>query len=63
MAEIVLFRGILYTPQAGDPSRLLSSPYDVINEADRQSLERLDPHKFTPRKVLLLSLRFECEPL
>lgn len=44
MAEIAPFRGILYTPQAGDPSRLLSPPYDVIHEADRQALEQLDPH-------------------
>jgi uncharacterized protein (DUF1015 family) len=44
MAEIAPFRGILYTPQAGDPSKLLAPPYDVISDAERAQLEALDPH-------------------
>ncbi len=44
MAEIAPFRGILYTPQAGDPSKVLAPPYDVISEAERVELEKLDPH-------------------
>ncbi|MSP60942.1 MAG: DUF1015 domain-containing protein [Myxococcales bacterium] len=44
MAEIAPFRGILYTPKSGDPSRLLAPPYDVISDAERVQLEQLDPH-------------------
>ena len=44
MAEIAPLRGILYTPQAGDASSLLSPPYDVIDEPGRVKLEALSPH-------------------
>ena len=44
MADIAPFRGILYTPKAGDPSKLLAPPYDVISPADRAQLAALDPH-------------------
>ena len=44
MAEIAPFRGILYTPQAGDAAQLLAPPYDVIGEQERARLEALDPH-------------------
>ena len=44
MAEIAPFRGILYTPSAGNPSSLLAPPYDVIAEPERQKLEALSPH-------------------
>ena len=44
MAEIAPFRGILYSPSAGDPTRLLAPPYDVIAEPERERLEALDPH-------------------
>ncbi len=44
MPQIAPFRGLLYTPKAGDPARLLAPPYDVINDAQREGLERLDAH-------------------
>ena len=44
MAEIAPFRGILYSPKAGDPSRLLAPPYDVISDGERAELAALDPH-------------------
>ncbi len=44
MAEIVPFRGILYTQAAGAPSKLLAPPYDVISDGERRELEALDPH-------------------
>jgi uncharacterized protein (DUF1015 family) len=44
MAEIAPFRGILYTPEAGSPARLLAPPYDVISPEERQKLAALDPH-------------------
>lgn len=44
MAEIAPFRGILYTPKAGHPSRLLAPPYDVISPTEREQLASLDPH-------------------
>jgi uncharacterized protein (DUF1015 family) len=44
MAEIAPFRGILYTPKSGHPSRLLAPPYDVISPAEREQLATLDPH-------------------
>jgi uncharacterized protein (DUF1015 family) len=44
MAEIAPFRGILFTPKAGDPSHVLAPPYDVISDAERAQLEALDPH-------------------
>jgi len=44
MPEIAPFRGILYTKQAGEPTRLLAPPYDVISDGERAQLEALDPH-------------------
>jgi uncharacterized protein (DUF1015 family) len=44
MAEIAPFRGILYTPKAGAPDKLLAPPYDVISPAEREKLAALDPH-------------------
>jgi uncharacterized protein (DUF1015 family) len=44
MAEIAPFRGILYTPQAGAPEKLLAPPYDVISPEEREKLAALDPH-------------------
>jgi uncharacterized protein (DUF1015 family) len=44
MAEIAPFKGIVFTPAAGDPSKLLAPPYDVISDAERAQLEALDPH-------------------
>jgi|SRR5579883_3046762 len=44
MAEIAPFRGILYTERAGDASRLLAPPYDVISPEERETLAALDPH-------------------
>src|SRR5206468_9980316 len=41
MAEIAPFRGILYTKAAGEPSKLLAPPYDVISDAERAQLETL----------------------
>ncbi len=47
MAEIAPFRGVLYDPHvAGDLDRLLAPPYDVISEAERETLAALDPHNF-----------------
>jgi uncharacterized protein (DUF1015 family) len=46
MAEIAPFRGILYRPEnpkAPDLSDLLSPPYDVINEEQRQALCERSP--------------------
>lgn len=44
MAEIAPFRGILYTPKAGAPDKLLAPPYDVISDEERARLAALDPH-------------------
>ena len=44
MAEIAPFRGILYQPKAGEPSKLIAPPYDVISDEERKQLEALDPH-------------------
>jgi uncharacterized protein (DUF1015 family) len=44
MAEIAPFRGILYTPKAGAPEKLLAPPYDVISDEERAKLAALDPH-------------------
>jgi uncharacterized protein (DUF1015 family) len=44
MAEIAAFRGILYTPKAGQPDKLLAPPYDVISAEERGRLAALDPH-------------------
>jgi uncharacterized protein (DUF1015 family) len=44
MAEIAPFRGILYTPKAGAPAKLLAPPYDVISTEERAKLAALDPH-------------------
>lgn len=44
MAEIAAFRGILYTPKAGKPDKLLAPPYDVISDEERAKLAALDPH-------------------
>jgi uncharacterized protein (DUF1015 family) len=44
MAEIVPFRGILYTAGAGDAARLLAPPYDVISPRERAELAAADPH-------------------
>src|SRR6185312_311508 len=44
MAEIAPFRGILYTPKAGAPDKLLAPPYDVISDEERARLAGLDPH-------------------
>ena len=44
MVEISAIRAITYDPGRVDPSRVLAPPYDVIDEEERQELERLDPH-------------------
>jgi uncharacterized protein (DUF1015 family) len=44
MAEIAPFRGILYTPKAGAPEKLLAPPYDVISPEERARLAALDAH-------------------
>src|SRR5947207_3067045 len=44
MAEIAPFRGILYSKAAGEASKLLAPPYDVISDGERAQLEALDPH-------------------
>lgn len=44
MAEVAAFRGILYTPKAGVPHKLLAPPYDVISDEERARLAALDPH-------------------
>jgi uncharacterized protein (DUF1015 family) len=44
MAEIAAFRGILYSPEAGQAGKLLAPPYDVISPSERAQLAALDPH-------------------
>jgi uncharacterized protein (DUF1015 family) len=44
VAEIAPFRGILYTPKAGAPEKLLAPPYDVISPEERARLAALDAH-------------------
>jgi uncharacterized protein (DUF1015 family) len=61
MAEIVPFRGVLYTPRAGNPSKLLAPPYDVISETERAQLEALDPRNCV-RLILPRPLDGQPEP-
>jgi len=44
MADVQPFRGVRYSPEAGDLSALTSPPYDVISAAERDALEARDPH-------------------
>lgn len=44
MADVQPFRGVRYSPDAGDLSALTSPPYDVISPAERTALEARDPH-------------------
>jgi uncharacterized protein (DUF1015 family) len=44
MAEIAPFRGILYDTSKVEASRVLSPPYDVIDQEERQALMASDPH-------------------
>jgi uncharacterized protein (DUF1015 family) len=45
MAQIAPFRALRYDPtRAGDPSRLIAPPYDVIKPADQEALEAQGPY-------------------
>lgn len=44
MPEIEPFRGLLYDTSKVDPNKVLAPPYDVIDDAERKSLEKRDPH-------------------
>lgn len=44
MAEIQAFRGLRYTPAAGELNELVCPPYDIISEAQRQRFLEKNPH-------------------
>jgi uncharacterized protein (DUF1015 family) len=44
MAELAPIKGLLFDPTRVDVARVIAPPYDVISEAERVSLEALDPH-------------------
>lgn len=46
MAELAPFRALRYSEQAGPLGDLLSPPYDVISDAERERLAGLHPHNF-----------------
>ena len=43
MPDLVPFRGVRYS-DAADLDAVIAPPYDVIDERDREALERRDPH-------------------
>lgn len=44
MAEIQAFRGLRYTPAAGELNELVCPPYDIISETQRQRFLEKNPH-------------------
>ncbi len=44
MADVLPFRGLRYTPAAGNLSNLIAPPYDIIPNAERERLHNLDSH-------------------
>jgi len=44
MADLRPFRGIRYTPKAGDPADLMAPPYDVISPDDHAAMCAQSPH-------------------
>src|SRR5688572_8307722 len=42
--EILPFRALRFTPEAGDPASLIAPPYDVISPAQQQALLAASPH-------------------
>jgi uncharacterized protein (DUF1015 family) len=44
MADIALFRGILFDPAKVPIEKVIAPPYDVISDDERRELEALEPH-------------------
>jgi uncharacterized protein (DUF1015 family) len=46
MVDVRPFRAITYTPKAGDPAKLITQPYDKIDQATQRQYYALSPYNF-----------------